>query len=236
MAMRLSSWRLLPFVFGVLVLSQYPLLSRAATDDADSVIRECQKRTGLSESGCIGFIKKYMDVERCQQYTSFSTQECEQKIVSIKKDPRFQSSATNVQTPPIEVKTSRPGAASDELRTNEERPTTLRGRVLEAKREKEQRFLLIHDETQALITYLKQQGQDVGELEAMLQEFDAKKQATLLAYDRYQSFAEASHSDESYALEGPSDTVLWVLRDATEYYRQYVLPALQQAVAINSQR
>lgn len=219
--------------FSVILAVRQPLPLWAATSDTEVILDECQKRTGLSESGCIEFVKKYMNVERCQQYTSFSAQECEQKITAIREDTRFQSDtkkgSSTPEKAPEKVDPSRLPSLSRVV------PTTLRGRVLEARREKEQRFSLIIDETKAVIEYLKRQGKDTTSLEAALAEFDVKKQATLLAYDRYQSLAEALHSDDTSALDGPRQTVLQVLYDATGYYRQNMLPVLLQAVSGENQ-
>lgn len=209
--------------------SQFPLYLWAATDDADVIIGECQKRTGLSESGCIGFVKKYMNVERCQQYTNFSAQECEQKIAALKNDPRFQSESATKKAP-VEQKVPATSDRPNQEASNQRRAITLRDRILEAKREKEQRFDLIRDETKAVIAYLQQQGKDTVALEEALREFDVKKQATLLAYDRYQSIAESLDTDEPFILSGPRETVLFVLRDAIDYYRKNLLIVLRQAV------
>lgn len=199
----------------------------AASNDADVIITECKKRTGLSETSCLGLIKKYMNVDRCQEYTNLSAKECEEKIKALKEDPKLQRKPegqkppTTTATPPVPSTPSVSGIVT---------PINLRERILQAKREKEQRFTLIQEETRVMIAYLKQAGQDTTSIETMMKEFDQKRQSTLLAYDQYQSIAESMSSGESFALEGPRQTVLRVLRDTTEYYRNVLLPTVRQQV------
>lgn len=200
----------------------------AATDDADVVVAECKKRTGLSDSGCIVLIKKYMTTERCQEYTDLSAKECEKRIASLKEDPKFQGKKETT-TPPLSKNTIQPDFEPQAVAYPA--PTTLRERILAAKREKEKHFALVQAETEAVIVYLRHNGQDTQILETALREFEQKKRAVFLAYDRYQSIAESVQSTEGFAFEGPRLTVLEVLRDATGYYRSIVLKELQQAVA-----
>lgn len=199
----------------------------AASNDADLIIAECKKRTRLSETSCLSLIKKYMNVDRCQEYTNLSAKECEEKIKALKEDPKLQGKPevqkppTITITPPVPSAPSVPGIVTS---------VNLRERILRAKHEKEQRFTLIQEETKAMISYLKQAGQDTTSIETMVKEFDQKKQSTLLAYDQYQSIAESTSSGEDFVLEEPRQTVLRVLRDTTEYYRNTLLPAVRQQV------
>ncbi len=222
------------FLFFILVLfglvvseSGFSGVVLAASSDADVIIAECKKRTGLSETSCLSLIKKYMTVDRCQEYTNLSAKECEEKIKALKEDPKLQGKSV-AQKPPTTGVTPPPAPTPSvpEIAT----PTNLRERILQAKREKEQRFMLIQEETKAMVAYLKQAGHDTVGIETMMKEFDQKKQSTLLAYDQYQSIAESASSEEGFALDGPRQTVLRVLRDTTEYYRNTLLPAVRQQV------
>lgn len=208
--------------------SGFPGMLLAASNDADVVIAECKKRTGLSDASCLSLLKKYMTVERCQEYTNLSAKECEEKIKILKEDPKIQGKTEPPKTPTTptnpSVTPSTPSVTGGGTSTN------LRERILQAKREKEQRFALIEEETKAMIAYLKQVGQDAANLENMMKEFQQKKQSTLLAYDQYQSMAESASVKESFALEGPRQAVLRVLRDTTEYYRSVLLPEIRQQV------
>ncbi len=202
----------------------------AASSDADMIIAECKKRTGLSDTSCVSLLKRYMTVERCQEYTKLSAKECEEKIKSLKEDPKFQGKQeapkTSTSLTPSRSLVPMPPVAVIQPSSN------LRERILQAKREKEQRFALIQGETNAMIAYLKEQGRETTNLEVMVKEFEQKKQSTLLAYDQYQSIVESTSSTENFSLEGPRQTVLRVLRDTTEYYRSVLLPEVRrQAVA-----
>lgn len=202
-----------------------PIVVGAASDDAESVIAECQKRTGMGRESCIGFIKKYMNVERCQQYAKLSASECEKKLEEIRNSPEFQdkpkgSTAPQSPQPVIAPQAPVPVGA----------PRTLREQVLAVKRDREERLELIQRETVKVVAFLKERGGEIARLEAALQVFEQKKQATLAAYDQYVRFAELEPSKRP-PLSEPRQIVGSLLRETTEHYRTIILPELRRLIS-----
>ncbi len=194
-----------------------------AASDAETIIAECQKRTGMGRESCIAFIKKYMSVERCEQYTSLSALECAKKLEELRRTPEFQSNQPD------------PGSASPVPRpTPQPAPTpspspsgSLRERVLEVKRDKEHRLLLIEEETAKIIQLLEDKGYATDALNERLRLFREKRAAALSAYDQYASFA----ADPTRPpLAEPRRLVGQVLNESASYYRTSLLPALREAI------
>lgn len=225
--MYVNRFRGMSLLLLVLVSSTPWVEAWAASKDANVVISECQKRTGLSETGCISLVRKYMSVERCQSYTNLTAEQCAEKIAELKQDPTFQDSKMPASAP---VSTPHPEPTVPPVATLP--PTDpLVGRILDAQREKEHRFTLIQNESKALLDFLKRHGQDTRSLENALAQFEQKKQATLLAYDAYRVRVADTQAYSSEERELTHQTVLETLQAATEHYRTAVLMELRQAVA-----
>lgn len=198
-----------------------------AASEAETVIAECQKRTGMGRESCIGFIKKYMNIERCQEYTKLSALDCQKKLEEIRKSPEFQSSSN---TPPDK---SAPQPSSPLVSPTAPRsefvPQTLKERILQAKQDKEDRFALLITETRQVMNYLQGQGKDMEVLEERLTFFEQKRQAVIAAYDQYARLG-GEPEDKRPPLGEAHDLVASVLRESLEYYRTALLPELRRAL------
>lgn len=204
-----------------------------AVSDRDLLVGECKKRTGMNESSCVLLLKKYMTVERCQEYTDFSREQCETKIVALKQTDEFRDAPPQIQNRPDDTKGQSespvPNGASVDGQTT---ATTLREKILASKQDKLNSFKRIEDETQALIKYLKNRGQDVTQLEVALVEFTQKKQAVALTYDQYQSLVEAVGQRFPFELSEPRFAVARALQDAAEHYDSVLLVQLKHSLTL----
>lgn len=199
-----------------------------ATTEAETVIGECQKRTGMGRPSCIEFIKKYMNIERCQQYTKLSASDCQKKMEAIKESPEFQPS-TKVTVP--STASPAPARVPDQTQISPGRNTgSLQERVQAVKRDRASRFHVVEEETARIIAFLKEHGQDTGALEEHFAAFQEKREATLSAYDQYGDLAGLPASERP-PLSEPRRLVGQVLRDAAAYYRTTLLPELRRALA-----
>lgn len=201
-----------------------------SASEADAVIGECQKRTNMGRSSCIEFIKKYMSIERCQQYTKLSAVECQKKLEEIRKSPEFQSGGTPPPPTQTTPPSGTPSAQPPSLSPVPSGGTSLQERVFEAKRDREGRFLLIEAETEKVIAFLKERGGEVTPLMERLALFRQKKAAVLSAYDQYADLAAVPLADRP-PLEVPRRLVGQVLREAGMYYRSSVLPELRRSLS-----
>ncbi len=218
------------FLFGLNIwifsLGQTPHRVWAASE-AETVIAECQKRTGMGRESCIGFIKKYMNIERCQEYTKLGAADCQKKLEDIRKSPEFQSDSR--VTPDKGTPQSSSPSASPTTPRAEFVPQTLKERILQAKQDKEDRFTLLITETRQVMNYLQGQGKDMGVLEERLAFFEQKRQAVIAAYDQYARLG-GEPEDKRPPLGQARTLVASVLRDSLEYYRNALLPELRRAL------
>lgn len=196
-----------------------------ASSEADTVIGECQKRTGMGRESCISFIKKYMNVERCQQYAKLSAEQCEQKLEEIRKSPEFRDSA-EPSTPVIPQKT---GSQSPRLVKPLEGTAALTERIKQVRQDKAARFQLVEEELERVLRFLREQGADVAHLENRLMVFREKRDIVLRAYDQYESVASAPIETRPPLAE-PKRIVSQLLNDATSYYRDDLLPDFKKSV------
>lgn len=217
---------LVGFFLCLLGLGWYPGALLQAASDSDTVINECMQRTGLNESLCINFIKKYMNVERCQDYTKLSASECEKKIAALKTDPKFGGSSSAASPNPGTQPSQNIHRDSqvNPLRTDFSRE--LADKILIAKQEKARQFQSIDDMTQALLHYLEKNGQDIHQLKSGLVEFEKKQQTIFAAYDQYQSLVETSAADHTVLTEAHQH-IREAQQVAAEYYRTTLLAPLQ---------
>lgn len=197
-----------------------------ASSDAETTIAECQKRTGMGRESCIGFIKKYMNVERCQEYTKLSASDCEKRLDNLRKSPEFREPSKGgvTSTPP-----KRALAPSLPTPLTVSSQGTLKERIAEVRRDREERFRIIHNETNKVISFLKAQGRDTVALEQHVDVFVQKQQAVLAAYDQYARLAEADPGKRP-SLAEPRKIVAEILTDTLQYYRTTVLSVLRQSL------
>lgn len=221
------SWRVTIWALVSLVVLPGSIL---AASEAETVISACEQRTGLSAENCISFIKKYMNVDRCRQYTKLSADECEKKLAALRESPEFKGSGTTQSTQNTSsLPSSAPSHSGPVSPTTPDSNLPLKDQVLIIKQNKEQRFLLIEEETKKVIEYIHQQGQDTALLESKLAHFHEQKDAVLSAYDQYLALA-ALPRERRPVLDAPKSLVNSVLRDAVLSYRSDLLPALRQAL------
>lgn len=204
-----------------------------AISDRDLLVGECKKRTGMNESSCVLLLKKYMTVERCQEYTDFSREQCETKITALKQTDEFRDAPVQIQNKPNDTQEESgsplPNDAALDGRTTAK---TLREKILASKQNKLDSFQRIEDETQTLIDYLKQNGQDVTQLELAMVEFSQKKQAVALVYDQYQSLVESAGQRFPFELSEPRLAVARVLHDAVGHYQSVILVNLKHSLSL----
>lgn len=211
-------------LIGIIML--FPVFAVTASE-ADTVIGECQERTGMGRESCISFIKKYMNVERCQQYAKLSVEECQKKLEEIRKSPEFRDAnapASVVETP----KEASPHALSPSP-ISQGGVASLKEKIQTVRQDKAARFLLIEEELTRLVRFLQAQGQDVTQLEHRLMVLSEKRDVVLKAYDQYAALADGP-TENRPSLGEPRRIVAKLLYEAMEYYRSDILPAFSLAI------
>ena len=198
-----------------------------AASEAETVIHQCQERTGMGRESCISFIKKYMNVERCQQYTDYSAEECQKKLEEIRKSPEFRD--TDVPTPVVETPKEASPRVLNPSPVSQGGMTSLKEKIQIVRQDKAARFLLIEEELTRLVRFLEGQGQDVTQLEHRLMGLGERRDVVLKAYDQYAALADAPVENRP-PLGEPRSIVAQLLREAMEYYRGDVLPAFSLAI------
>lgn len=172
-----------------------------------------------------------MNIERCQEYTQFSAEECQKKLEAIRTSPEFQvtssSPASNTTTalPPASPSSQLP--VTLDAKPVGGKPLSFQGRVLQVRAEKEKRFLLIEEKLSRLIRFFESQGQATEKLQGELTIFQERRQAVLKAYDQYAQLAGAAPENRP-PMEVPRRIVVQLLQDTIEYYRAIVLPVFQK--------
>lgn len=215
------------FLFLVLLWGALEMSSgfALASSEADTVIGECQKRTGMGRESCISFIKKYMNVERCQQYAKLSAEQCEQKLEEIRKSPEFREGSGS-STPATPQKTDPQVPRSVKPL---EGTATLTERIKLVRQDKAARFQLVEEELERILRFLRERGVDVAHLENRLTVFREKRDIVLRAYDQYESVASAP-AETRPSLAEPKRIVSQLLNDAAAYYRNDLLPDFKKSV------
>lgn len=193
-----------------------------------TVVAECRQRTGFGESACKTLVKKYMNVERCKEYTGYSDEECVKKIEEIKKDPDFTPSEAAPAPAPSTTRTPSPSLS--------ELPPILprTSNTLSGLREKKERDLLaLWKRTEAMTNFLKSKGVDTQSIEAAFPEFQNRAEALLTAYDTYRAVYEGTAKDgvttrKSVRAEARGK-VIQSMRMLVEYYQKSILMPLRIA-------
>lgn len=221
---------LLLFALIVVVVLARPGRLLWAASEAETVITECQNRTGMGRESCIGFVKRYMNVERCQQYAKLSASECEQKLERIRQSPEFRDpslgtikeSITKVLPKPTVSEAPKSGGIS-----------VFEEAIRSAKQDRVARWQLVQEHTEEVINYIEQRGQGVGSLREMLQTLSLKRQAIVSAYDVVLTTWNSTHDTEAVRVERKK--LQETLKDTARYYRDTVLPELRRSLqAIDS--
>lgn len=207
----------------------HPVPSLWAAGALQTVVDECKKRTGFGDSTCLTLVKKYMNVDRCQEYTGNSREECAQKIEEIKKDPEFSSGggvSPSVTPPAVRPASPALGQVPALVLGNNRSLAGLRER-------KERELTALWQRTEAIATYLKGRGADIQAVEAAFPEFERRAAALLAAYDTYRAAYEGTAKDNASTKQsvrtGARNAVDQAMNNLTEYYRTSILTPLRLA-------
>lgn len=198
-----------------------------SASEAETVISQCQERTGMGRESCISFIKKYMNVERCQQYTDYSAEECQKKLEEIRKSPEFNSAAV---PPAVETPKPTTSPVQQPPLSFQGKTVSLKEKIQLIRQDKAARFTLIEEEIVRLLRFLEEHGYNTDQLEEKLALFQLKRDVALKGYDQYATLADVP-APERPSLEAPRRVVAQLLHEAADYYRNDLLPAVAAAVA-----
>lgn len=197
----------------------------------DTILGECEKRTGFGESTCLTLIRKNLTLDRCKSYTSFSDEDCQKKIEEIKKDPKFLGvPPTNTFVTPelkVENKEEKPLSVSPQPNRH------LSPGEVRAKKEKQ--LQMLWQETQILLRNLKARGVDTSVVESHLSEIENRSRDILSAYDAYQSVFDGTKNDplaiQVQLRSAAREKVHVALTALTDSYRVNIFGPLQGAFA-----
>lgn len=228
-----SSYSLLSFICAVFIgmagFFAWPFAPSNAATTLETVVAECKKRTNFSDATCTTLIKKYMNVERCKEYTGWGDEECKKKIEEIKNDPEFTGGTTNSPSSSSGNKGTKPKTGT--VTTDQSLETARRIRA-----KKESDLILLWKRTENITRYLKDKGMDTGSIETHFPEFERKAEAVLAAYDTYIGVAERAPSDQAVRrqmLEDARGGIERALFDLTGFYRSNIFSPLNTLATTN---
>ncbi len=214
---------------GILMGWLFPWASVHGASALETVIAQCRQRTGFGESTCKTLVKKYMNVERCREYTGYSVAECTQKIEEIQRDPDFSSGEVPSSPKPSPVTHTSEPALSNLPPILPRANATLAG----LREKKERDMSVLWQRTEAMIALLKDRGIETQLIEAALPELKNRSAELLSAYDTYRAAYEGTVQD-SAATQKPvrraaRERVVQSSRRLVEYYQQSILQPLRVA-------
>lgn len=208
-------------VFGALAVFSS---STSAATALETVVSECRQRTGFGEATCLTLVKKYMNTERCKEYTGYSDEECAKKIEEIRNDPGFAPGEVS----PSPVPTSSP-SLSDLPPLLPRTSDTLIG----LREKKERDLLALWKRTEAMTNFLKDKGAETQSIEAAFPEFQNRAEVLLSAYDTYRAVYEGTVNDTEITRKAvraeAREKVVQSGRSLVEYYQKSILMPLRIA-------
>lgn len=199
--------------------------SAEAATVLETIVSECQERTGFGAATCKTLVKKYMNVERCKEYTGYSDEECAKKIEEIREDPEFSENQAVPNVPSAE-----PSSPATVVPTSRSHDANTLSSLYE---QKERDLLALWQRTEAMTNILKSKGADTGAVESAFPEFQTRAEELLAAYDAYRAVYERTQQDtlavrQSIRLDA-RNRINQAQRVLIDHYQIYILGPLRIA-------